>query len=147
MSQERNFTKIDLTRIIAIAHDNFTLQILVKTETGYQLKNFAAPYQAYEGLQQISRSIASNETSQLTTKSREQLLVEMEMLPVISSTIVAIGYCSLLEVLQVDFVKGERYRYYQVPAFIFDSFLNASSKGRFLNTLKTEYNFSYERIS
>ncbi|MBW4638639.1 MAG: KTSC domain-containing protein [Gloeocapsa sp. UFS-A4-WI-NPMV-4B04] len=57
------------------------------------------------------------------------------MIPVDSSNIAAIGYSDVCRVLQVDFLIGKRYRYQDVPSQVFDRFLAAPSKGRFLNSV------------
>jgi hypothetical protein len=54
------------------------------------------------------------------------------MIGVNSSNVAAIGYCDVCRVLQVDFSNRKRYRYQDVPSQVFDSFLAAPSKGRFL---------------
>jgi len=70
---------------------------------------------------------------------------EIIMLPVESSNIAAIGYSSLEQVLQVDFLNGFRYRYLDVPQEVFAEFQAAPSKGRYLNReIKGQYD--YERV-
>jgi hypothetical protein len=49
--------------------------------------------------------------------------------------------------LQVDFSNRKRYRYQDVPSQVFDSFLAAPSKGRFLNSvIKSEFGFDYQLV-
>ena len=79
--------------------------------------------------------------------ARTQMLDEIRMIPVDSSNIAAIGYSAVCRVLQVDFLTGRRYRYHDVPSQVFDGFLAASSKGRFLNNfIKPEYPHYQRRI-
>ena len=76
------------------------------------------------------------------------MLNEIRMIPVNSSNIAAIGYSAVCRVLQVDFLTGRRYRYNNVPSQVFDGFLAASSKGRFLNSIiKSEFAFDYQLVS
>lgn len=71
---------------------------------------------------------------------------EVVMIPVESSNIAAIGYSDVEGVLLVDFLSGTRYRYSAVPAWKFEAFLAAPSKGRYLNSaIKGEYDF--ERVA
>lgn len=70
---------------------------------------------------------------------------EIVMHEVESSNIAAIGWRA--EVCQVDFVNGSRYQYFEVPEWVFGEFLEAGSKGRFLNQVfKAEHEFEYEQI-
>jgi hypothetical protein len=79
--------------------------------------------------------------------ARTALLDEIRMIGVNSSNIAAIGYSAVCRVLQVDFLTGRRYRYHDVPSQVFDGFLAASSKGRFLNNfIKPEYPHYQRRI-
>jgi hypothetical protein len=58
-----------------------------------------------------------------------------------------IGYCDVCRVLQVDFSNSLRYRYQDVLSQVFDSFLTAPSKGRFLNSvIKSEFGFDYQLV-
>lgn len=75
------------------------------------------------------------------------MLDEIHMIPVTSSNIAAIGYNSVCRVLQVDFLTGKRYRYQDVPTQVFDGFLAASSKGRYLNSvIKSEFAFDFQLV-
>ena len=66
-----------------------------------------------------------------------------EMIYVDSSNIEAVGYDAGSQELHVQFLGGGRYVYHQVPRYIFDDFLNASSKGSFLNReIRNVYQFT-----
>lgn len=65
--------------------------------------------------------------------------------PVASSSIAAIGYSRVSRVLEVHFVRGTRYRYFDVPDGIVGSLLAASSKGSFFNE-RVRGQFRYERV-
>lgn len=64
-----------------------------------------------------------------------------EMQFVDSSNIEAIGYESNTQELHVRFLKsGETYVYYAVEEFVFQEFMQADSKGTFLNArIKPHY--------
>lgn len=51
-----------------------------------------------------------------------------------SSNVEAIGYDGDVRQLFVRFVRGETYVYYEVEEWVFQEFLNADSKGQFLNS-------------
>jgi len=63
--------------------------------------------------------------------------------PVISSTIVTIGYDETSQTLEVEFNNGAIYQYYNVTQTLFDQLMQAGSKGQFLAyQIKNSYPFS-----
>lgn len=67
----------------------------------------------------------------------------MERYSVSSSNIASIGYDAPSQILEVEFLNGSVYQYYGVPENIHDQLMQASSKGRFLNTyIKNAYGYS-----
>jgi len=48
-----------------------------------------------------------------------------------SSNIHSVGYDNKNMILQIQFLKGGVYEYYEVPEYIFKELINAESKGRF----------------
>lgn len=137
--------KINLSAIKAIAHDGTALQILIEQAGNFQIESLPAPEQAFQGLLQLARvaDLAQQGNDRLAV--RAQLLDEIKMIPVDSSTVAAVGYSDTYRTLQVDFVQGSRYRYVEVPSQLFVGFLEASSKGCYLNSeIKGVYD--YERV-
>jgi serine phosphatase RsbU (regulator of sigma subunit) len=63
-----------------------------------------------------------------------------------SSCVGAAGYEPDEQTLRVRFVGGDAYDYLHVPAQVFQSLLDASSKGRFVNWQVKPY-FRYRRVS
>ena len=60
-----------------------------------------------------------------------------------SSNIRAIGYDRLSQTLEVEFMNESVYQYYGVPEIIYESFLQAGSKGRFHHQyIRDAYPFS-----
>lgn len=55
----------------------------------------------------------------------------MEMVPVVSSNIAAVGYDENTHMLAVQFSNGRTYRYAGVPNGEFQNLLNASSVGSY----------------
>lgn len=51
-----------------------------------------------------------------------------------SSVIRRFDYDAALAALDVTFVSGRRYRYFEVPPMVAERFRRASSKGQFFNT-------------
>jgi hypothetical protein len=65
----------------------------------------------------------------------------MEMVPVASSNIAAVGYDESTKMLQVQFNNGRMYRYVGVPNGEFQNLLNASSVGSyFARNIKNVFN-------
>ena len=70
----------------------------------------------------------------------------MDRTPVVSSNVKAIGYDPVDSVLEVKFNSGAVYQYRDVPEEVYNDFMIASSKGKFLwNHIRDVY--EYERIS
>jgi len=63
--------------------------------------------------------------------------------PVASSNLASVGYDSETQTLEVEFSNGTIYQYYNVDDSLFDQFMDAPSKGQFLNTyIKNAYPYS-----
>ncbi|HEY7299704.1 MAG TPA: KTSC domain-containing protein [Xanthobacteraceae bacterium] len=63
-----------------------------------------------------------------------------------SSSIAAAGYDRDEETFRVRFIRGDAYDYLHVPPDVFQNFLDAPSKGRFINW-RVKPNFPYRRVS
>ena len=67
----------------------------------------------------------------------------MEMIPVSSSNIAAVGYAEDCQTLQVEFNNGTRYQYFDVPEQVFVELKEAGSPGGYLvSNIKGVYRFS-----
>lgn len=64
---------------------------------------------------------------------------------VASSNIAAIGYDEVTETLEVEFLHGAVYQYYNVPPNLHEQLMQEGSKGRFLNTY-IKNAFPYSRV-
>lgn len=70
----------------------------------------------------------------------------MKRMSVTSSTIKSIGYNPLKEILEVEFVKGTIYVYYNVPSEIYVELCEAESIGSyFMKNIAKK--FKYEKVS
>jgi hypothetical protein len=62
---------------------------------------------------------------------------------VASSNVRSIGYDVATATLEVEFLNGGVYQYYNVPQFMYEQMMSAASKGQFLNTyVKKQYAYS-----
>lgn len=67
----------------------------------------------------------------------------MNRQPVSSSNIASIGYDVDSQTLEIEFLNGGVYQYFDVPQHIFDGIMNAESHGQFLaQNIKGIYRYS-----
>lgn len=67
----------------------------------------------------------------------------MERYSVASSNIASVGYDEGSQTLEVEFLNGSVYQYYNVPPNMHEQLMQGGSKGRFLNTyIKNAYPYS-----
>ena len=69
----------------------------------------------------------------------------MDRIPVTSSSIVSVGYNPDTKTLEVEFVNGGIYQYFDVRRSIYDALMAANSKGAFVSD-HIKGNFFYERV-
>ncbi len=118
-------SKIDLSSLRAIAHDDDGLKLIIEREDEFELVEIPAPLAAYEGLQLLDRVIAANAEIAPTP--------EIELLPVCSSMAARVGYDADREVLQIEFNSGAVYQYTDVDAHTWDDLQDSDSIGSFYN--------------
>jgi nucleoside phosphorylase len=63
-----------------------------------------------------------------------------------SSNIAAIGYDPQRLILEVDFLNGSTYRYYDVPQYHYEGLMNAPSHGRYLDAYIKKGGYRYTQI-
>ncbi|WP_252502036.1 KTSC domain-containing protein [Sporosarcina sp. Marseille-Q4943] len=69
----------------------------------------------------------------------------MEMIPVVSSNLEAIGYDKIDEILRVRFLNDSVYDYHLVPEHHYQGLLNAPSHGRYLDTYIKKGGYRYTK--
>lgn len=69
----------------------------------------------------------------------------MDRYTVSSSNISSVGYDPAAETLEVEFVNGSIYQYYNVPENMYEQLMKESSKGRFLNAY-IRNSYPYTRV-
>lgn len=70
---------------------------------------------------------------------------KMDRIQVSSSTVASIGYNSGNMILEVEFLSGGLYEYYNVPEYLFSDFMDAPSKGQFLDQHIKKAGFQYSK--
>jgi hypothetical protein len=69
----------------------------------------------------------------------------MERTPLQSSNLTSIGYDAKSNTLEVEFLNGSLYQYFDVPENVYEGLINAVSHGQFLNQV-VKGNFRYARL-
>ncbi len=69
----------------------------------------------------------------------------MNMVPISSSTIAAVRYDNHARAMDIEFKNGSVYRYFDVPAAMYEELLRAGSAGQYLNS-QIKGNFRYARM-
>jgi len=70
----------------------------------------------------------------------------MKLQPIESEMLVAAGYDQKSYTLLAVFRTGEKYRYKNVPLFLYERLMTADSKGRFMRKYILN-RFDYERVT
>ena len=70
----------------------------------------------------------------------------MKLKAVDSEMLVAAGYDEKSHSLMAVFRTGEKYRYKNVPSFVYERLMSADSKGRFMHKYVLN-RFDYERVN
>ena len=71
----------------------------------------------------------------------------MHRVAVNSSNIKSIGYDPVMAILEVEFILGDMYQYYDVPRRLHEEIMHASSIGGFLNDNIVKYNYRYRKMN
>lgn len=86
-------------------------------------------YQSNKSTSYQSSKSTYDKVSRKTGRSR----LSIERIKVKSSNVSSIGYDQALKVLQIEFINGNVYQYYDVPENIHNELMYSSSKGKYLN--------------
>ena len=70
----------------------------------------------------------------------------MERTPVQSSNLASVGYDSDSMVLEIEFIKGGIYQYFNVASDIYDSFMSAGSKGTYFDQNIKKAGYPYNKV-
>ena len=63
-----------------------------------------------------------------------------------SSNIASIGYDVTSQILEIEFLNGTIYQYYDVPEILFEGLMSADSHGKYLNEYIKKGGFRYARV-
>jgi hypothetical protein len=134
-------SKLDLGGVVAIAHTEGHLQLLVNRGDELELLEIPAPVQAFEGLQMLNRVVAEAKT----LASAPESVAPIAMLPVSSSMANAVGYDPNEQILQVEFHSGAVYQYSGVDLDTWEELHSSDSIGRYFNN-EIRGNYQCDRV-
>lgn len=63
-----------------------------------------------------------------------------------SSNIASIGYDSMSQILEIEFLNGSIYQYYDVPEALYEGLMAADSHGKYLNEFIKRGGYSYTKV-
>ena len=69
----------------------------------------------------------------------------MDRVSVVSSVIASVGYSEEALLLDIEFRRGDIYRYDQVPSSVYEKLMEADSKGTYFNAY-IKHAFAYKKI-
>lgn len=70
----------------------------------------------------------------------------MEKVKLQSSELDWVIYHEEHEILEAKFKKGERYIYYEIPLYLYQSLLSAESHGKFFNSMIRNAGYDYKKV-
>ena len=70
----------------------------------------------------------------------------MHRVPVSSTNLAAVGYDGFERVLEVEFIDGRVYQYFDVPMHIYHDLLEAQAPGAYLDAEVKKAGFRYKRV-
>lgn len=72
--------------------------------------------------------------------------IKMDRAPVSSSKLTSIGYNPQERILEIEFLNGSVYQYFDVPSNIYSGLMSASSHGRYFDAYIKKGGYSYRQI-
>jgi hypothetical protein len=131
-------SKLDLSSVVAIAHSDNHLQLLLNQGDELELLAIPAPVAAFEGLKQLNELV---EESFAIAPQPESIVA----IAVDSSMANAIGYDEESQVLQIEFASGAIYQYSGVEPETWEELHDTDSIGRYYNA-EIKGNYQCDRI-
>jgi hypothetical protein len=125
------FSKVDLSRILAISHDGEYLGLVIDRDDSLELIEIPAPVAAYEGLRQLDAAITFDIDTNINPLPG--VPKALAMIPVDSTMANTIGYDPDQHLLQIEFKNGTQYRYEGVDRETWAELQASDSLGQFFN--------------
>ena len=141
--------KIDLSQVVAVGHRDRDdiLEVLVERNDEFEYLEVPAPYEAYNGLQDLWAAIdpnvviSLNAPPQLPAASTHPITgLNFEMRTVRSTMAKAVGYNKTEQILQIEFKNGAVYQYDDVEPETWTELWESDSIGMTFNeSIKGHY--------
>ncbi|NWF62317.1 MAG: KTSC domain-containing protein [Fischerella sp.] len=131
-------SKLDLSNVVAIAHSEGHLQLLLDLGHELEFLEIPAPVEAFEGLQHLNEIVAE-------VKALPSYEESIAMLPTNSSMANAVGYDDEKNILQIEFHNGAVYQYSGIEEDTWEDLHQADSVGKYFNE-KIRGKYQSERI-
>ncbi|MEA5572503.1 KTSC domain-containing protein [Calothrix sp. UHCC 0171] len=119
-------SRLNLSSVIAVAHTNGHLQLLLNRGDELELLEIEAPVAVFAGLQELNEIVA--EATALPPANES-----IAMLPINSSMANAVGYDADMSVLQIEFRNGAVYQYAGVEPEVWQDLHDTNSVGKYFN--------------
>jgi hypothetical protein len=71
----------------------------------------------------------------------------MNRTPVASSSLVAVGYDSQQQILEIEFHDGSVYQYFEVPSYVYTGLMSMGSHGYYYQTFIKSGGYRYQRVN
>lgn len=71
----------------------------------------------------------------------------MQRQPVSSSNLESVGYDAASRTLEVAFLSGDVYQYFNVPESVYTGLMSAGSKGSYLDTFVKKARYNYRQVA
>lgn len=104
-------------------------------------KTYSTSQSATSRFNKAKEQSAYNRTSSKNKASR----IDIEHIRVKSSNIYSVGYDLAKRILQVRFTNGSFYQYCEVPNFVYNELMQATSKGKYFNS-KIAFCYKYDCV-
>jgi hypothetical protein len=70
----------------------------------------------------------------------------MHRIPVSSSNLASVGYDEGSQILEIEFIDGSVYQYFNVPVRVFDGFMSAASHGKYFHRNIRQAGYRYRLV-
>jgi len=124
------FSKLDLGNLVAVGHSDGYLGLSIDRGDELELVEVPAPFEAYEGLQQVNSLV----TTDINLLPPSQIPQPLKRLPVQSTMATSVGYDCNDRILQVEFSNGAVYEYADVEPETWEALQETDSLGKFYHS-------------
>lgn len=135
MGGAMQFSKVDLSKLLAIGQDGDRLSLVLDRGNTLEVIEVPAPAASYQALQVLNAIANADIPKLIASLNVERLPGEpaVPMLPVRSAMASAVGYDRDRRLLQIEFRNGSVYQYENVAEAAWEALKDTNSIGQFFN--------------